>query len=671
MPTQSYTNPNYAYSTSNPPFQNSQAIPRTQAPGPIYNAPQRGPQQNYPNFQSQQPPNQNFNRPYDQPNPQIGHQNLQGGYPNQAQQPIYQNQQYSQNPMEFKPQYITPQNQINPQFQTLQGGNYNPPINQGPFPQQQPQMQNPRILDPRLNNSSQYYQGQGQVQLQQPQLQLQVQPQSQYQPQPQLQRQQPGLYMPQQNFPQNIPQNNLQQQGPPLQYENNPRGNFYPPQQQQGQGFGPGLGPNQGPINNQQIYQTIPPQQININQRIPQNEPYYVNNNYPQPQTFLKLPENQNIQQQQQPGGPPLQIAPLIPENKQSTPPPQQNQDEVIVIDEEPSQEQQNLPVIHNPYKNYEAPGSQFAGVLNIEGLRKISPAFPTEQEQISEQPTKKPLSFFIDNTPIASVTSNENEAEKKVESNRDVETEEKSYRILGYDRSFRTQEKNLLEKLQKFLGSNEEEKAEKDKKAAAAKAEKELEEKKEEAVGDEFNFESRYFIYNPTQVCNRCKKPGHFEKWCTEEVVLKCMFCFGPHRMDECTQIICFNCNGVGHRNRECRVRDTITCFRCGKRGHKNTRCGVLLPKDKEVLRREKRDYNISTKCLVCGNYGHPVCRKEDAPEFRNGYLDELYEEQHEPKDENNRKSSADEESEDYEEEGYTKKKLKTDTDQTAATKA
>ena len=260
----------------------------------------------------------------------------------------------------------------------------------------------------------------------------------------------------------------------------------------------------------------------------------------------------------------------------------------------------------------------------------------PPPEGKCPELPKKKALTFFLDTTPIGAVTNTDDAASKKFESVKKLEPDEKQYRIIGHDRWFRTQEKNLLEKLQKFLvvpsdGKEEKKKEEKTlkEKEGLKKGDAECATAEEEVAGEEFNFDSRYFMYNPTQVCNRCKKPGHFEKWCTDDVVIKCMFCLGQHRMDECTQIVCFSCYGVGHRIRECKIQDTMTCYRCGKRGHRNTQCGVLMSKDRELLKREKRDYNISTKCVACNNYGHANCKTNNLFVFGGSYFDDMYAEE------------------------------------------
>ncbi len=123
---------------------------------------------------------------------------------------------------------------------------------------------------------------------------------------------------------------------------------------------------------------------------------------------------------------------------------------------------------------------------------------------------------------------------------------------------------------------------------------------------------------------------------------------------MEECVQVICFNCNGHGHRIKDCTFRDNLTCYRCGKRGHKNSRCGVLLPRDRGTLRKEKKDYNISTKCIVCNMYGHASCMTCKMRKFRSNCFDDLYEEQKTSAN----KAKANEEND--EEESFPVKKVK-----------
>jgi len=249
--------------------------------------------------------------------------------------------------------------------------------------------------------------------------------------------------------------------------------------------------------------------------------------------------------------------------------------------------------------------------------------------EQIKNENAEKKetkLSFFIDTTPIAIVKEQDPEKHTKtLELQKNIEGGEKFYKLLGQDRSFKTQEKNLVEKLNKFLVNpeplKEEKKEEDDEEIKAEKARQE----EEEETNPEFNFESRYYFYNPTQVCNRCKKPGHFERWCPEEVKIKCLFCVGRHRTEECTQIVCFNCYNVGHRAKDCNAQQNMACYRCGKKGHKNNQCGVIMLKDKENGLREKKLFMSSVTCLACNEKGHINCQSRIL-KLKKGYIDDLY---------------------------------------------
>ena len=242
------------------------------------------------------------------------------------------------------------------------------------------------------------------------------------------------------------------------------------------------------------------------------------------------------------------------------------------------------------------------------------------DEMEIEEIKTNSRPKFIIDATPIGTIEL-EGETKKLLTQEKQFDSIEKQYRVMGQERPFRTQEKNLVEKLEKFFVKEEE--------SQEKKEEGELEEEKVEIVEDEFNFESRYFMYNPTKVCNRCKRPGHFEKWCPEDITIKCMFCTGPHRTDSCTQIVCFHCYGVGHRARDCDAPGSLLCFRCGKKGHKSATCGMLVMKE-AVLEKEKKSECGDIKCLKCKRYGHAKCDK-DTPQNRanRAWFDGLYKEE------------------------------------------
>jgi len=580
--------------------------------------------------------------------------------------PYYSNNPPNTGPVNF-PQKI-------PQ-QIIQNVGIQPNFPQPQFPQNQPYGMQPQPLNP-INQQIQQplipqFQQQGP-----PQYQVNRNPNAPYQsfnnPQPQFVNQGP-----QPNFPGPIPQGQI-----PLN-----QGNIGPI----GQPNGPlHLNPNQnqrqiGPYYNNPGNQNLPPQ--NFQQGPPQNFPPYNNPQMNPPPIFQgqpiqgqlinQGPVNQFLPQNQafryefgspSPGNNPSLSNPISATPQQfqpiNSPSPYYQNKTANVLKSQPINEPTKTPELTEEKKdmsnesqlNKEA-STEPSSINESHDFSKRPIGLPEPPKEPYNPIPKKLLAFSIDAVPIAEVTTTENDptGEKKLESSRGIEEGERQYKILGYDRSFRTKETNLFDKLKKFLIEDETEK-EKEKPEAEKENEKEVEGEEKDLEGEEkeeFNYESRYFLYNPTQVCFRCKKPGHLEKWCTDDVVLKCHFCLGNHEMRDCTQIICFNCNGTGHRSKDCTYQERLTCYRCGKRGHKNTRCGVLFPRDRDALRKEKKDYNISTKCLVCGRYGHPICdTSKKKKKFRGSRFDDMYDDGTEDVQESDSKGTESEESEESDDE-------------------
>jgi len=261
--------------------------------------------------------------------------------------------------------------------------------------------------------------------------------------------------------------------------------------------------------------------------------------------------------------------------------------------------------------KSFEEVQEVLKSEKQIEILLNTVPTMHEEKDKPAP-PKKKLLDFFEDSLGLG-------------KSNRELEKHQRCYNLLGQDRTLKTQEKNLLEKLDNFFGEKNDENINKDNR-------NEQEEKNQENIekeDDEFNFESRYFKYNPTQVCHRCKKSGHLEKWCSEEAILKCNFCVGSHKMNKCEQIVCFSCLKTGHRIKDCQSPSRETCFRCGKKGHKNYSCGVLNIKESRLAVKEKEENLNDIKCIQCSKEGHVNCGFKKINTL-NSYIDDLYKEVH-----------------------------------------
>lgn len=273
-------------------------------------------------------------------------------------------------------------------------------------------------------------------------------------------------------------------------------------------------------------------------------------------------------------------------------------------------------------------------------------------------------LYFTCDSKPVVS------KDEKSVALNKDLERQIISYKVIGNEKPLISQEKNLFDKMKLFLPSElkkknnefaiqkenseeikesseilennmifdkniqhnkknnnklleekslEENKIESDIKLKIQDIDaKDSEEKIESPLEkDEFNFENRYFIKNPTKICFRCHKVGHYEKTCTEELIWKiqCMNCLGEHRSIFCDSIVCFKCRKIGHINKDCPVRLYKSCVNCNKTGHNQQNCGMVemdkgnFPNKYQI----SEDDRNKLQCFVCmkKDGDHLNCKK------------------------------------------------------------
>lgn len=197
------------------------------------------------------------------------------------------------------------------------------------------------------------------------------------------------------------------------------------------------------------------------------------------------------------------------------------------------------------------------------------------------------------------------------------------NYLVLGNDKSYVTQEKNLSDKLKNLLTpttksieiDNQLSKEEIEK-------EKELSDSENSQKNDLFAFENRYFITNPSKICFRCHKTGHYEKTCTEELSkIICFNCLGEHNSWTCPSVVCFNCHEIGHRNKECpnSKEKLLKCEKCFK-FHKKEKCG-MMNFEKNINSNDKN----KIICLFCGKSGHLNCKKINLDNFDNIYNENI----------------------------------------------
>ena len=116
------------------------------------------------------------------------------------------------------------------------------------------------------------------------------------------------------------------------------------------------------------------------------------------------------------------------------------------------------------------------------------------------------------------------------------------------------------------------------------------------------FNFDS-----NLTVRCYNCNEVGHTNKNCPYEPQIFCYKCnsFG-HEDRNCLLTKCFKCNKLGHKSNECNVslKEMILCNRCNNIGHTEKYC--LINPEKHSVNFIKQNDLI---CEFCGSNEHLVC--------------------------------------------------------------
>lgn len=122
--------------------------------------------------------------------------------------------------------------------------------------------------------------------------------------------------------------------------------------------------------------------------------------------------------------------------------------------------------------------------------------------------------------------------------------------------------------------------------------------------------FKRRY--YNEYIVCSVCYKEGimdiniigHNDKRCPERFKNVCWMCLGNHNKEDCINIACFRCNGSGHKNSNCPLKDSSgfpVCPKCKKRSHSEKDCSMIS------LSFVKAAADLSdVLCYLCGDRGH-----------------------------------------------------------------
>lgn len=317
----------------------------------------------------------------------------------------------------------------------------------------------------------------------------------------------------------------------------------------------------------------------------------------PESENFLKFPEDENAPKKRMP----LMKKAQFSESKDSAKRSEMAEEEVL-----------SRPIVLHPLP--------FA--LDAEPVTFKADTEP-QKEAMTIEIEKKASAEQDENNKLAMKKPSESRSGKKERSSGQDDPSKSCYKILGQDRVFYTRETNIITKLQDYLvETNADEPKE---------GNDELnEEKKDEDDGldEHYNFQNRYFIENPSQVCRRCRRAGHFERMCPETLSIRCLFCCGQHLTSTCDQFICFRCNGLGHKTKDCMGSGGGNCYKCNKRGHKASQCGVIVPlkKNYNASMEEKREWRQETKCLCCERYSHINCNKEGIAIGTEMQVDDLY---------------------------------------------
>jgi hypothetical protein len=123
--------------------------------------------------------------------------------------------------------------------------------------------------------------------------------------------------------------------------------------------------------------------------------------------------------------------------------------------------------------------------------------------------------------------------------------------------------------------------------------------------------FKPRY--YSDFIVCQNCFKEGHAEQNCPERFRQVCWMCLGNHNKEDCLNLACFRCNGSGHKNSNCVMKDPSghpPCPNCKKKSHSEQDCSMLS------LSFSKAAQDLSDViCYRCGQRGHGAGYHDVAP--------------------------------------------------------